>query len=53
MPRGRLHEIKPAAPSCLRDSGGPMPRRSSKGLADGLISPEVDVREIYDNLYDA
>ena len=46
---GRLHEIKNQPPEPFETSGGPI----RKGLADGSISPEVDVREIYYNSYDA
>ena len=36
-----------------RASSGPMAKAIRKGFADGSISPEVDVREIYYNSYDA
>ena len=48
---GRLHEIKNQPP--FEPSGGPMAKAIRKGLADGSISPEVDVKEIYYNSYDA
>ena len=47
---GRLHEIKTEP---FETSGGPMAKAIRKGLADGSISPEVDVKEIYYNSYDA
>ncbi|MEF2940169.1 MAG: hypothetical protein U0O13_01085, partial [Oscillospiraceae bacterium] len=50
---GRLHEIKNQPPEPFETSGGPMAKAIRKGLADGSISPEVDVREIYYNSYDA
>lgn len=50
---GRLHEIKNQPPEPFETSGGPMAKAIRKGLADGSISPEVDVKEIYYNSYDA
>ena len=50
---GRHHEIKNQPPEPFETSGGPMAKAIRKGLADGSISPEVDVREIYYNSYDA
>lgn len=50
---GRLYEIKNQPPEPFETSGGPMAKAIRKGLADGSISPEVDVREIYYNSYDA
>ena len=50
---GRLHEIKNQPPEPFETSGGPMAKAIRKGLADGSISPEVDVKEIYYNTYDA
>jgi len=50
---GRLHEIKNQPPEPFETSSGPMAKAIRKGLADGSISPEVDVREIYYNSYDA
>ena len=42
---------------CIRDryetSNGPVAKAIRKGLADGSISPDVDVRELYYNSYDA
>ena len=42
---GRLHEIKNQPPEPFETSGGPMAKAIRKGLADGSISPEVDVCE--------
>ena len=42
---GRLHEIKNQPPEPFETSGGPMAKAIRKGLADGSISPEVDVRD--------
>ena len=50
---GRLHEIKNQPPESFETSNGPMAKAIRKGLADGSISPDVDVREIYYNSYDA
>ena len=50
---GRLHEIKNQPPEPFETSNGPMAKAIRKGLADGSISPDVDVREIYYNSYDA
>lgn len=50
---GRHHEIKNQPPEPFETSGGPMAKAIRKGLADGSISPDVDVREIYYNSYDA
>ena len=50
---GRLHEIRNQPPEPYETSGGPMAKAIRKGLADGSISPEVDVKEIYYNSYDA
>lgn len=50
---GRLHEIKNQPPEPFETSRGPMAKAIRKGLADGSISPEVDVKEIYYNSYDA
>ena len=50
---GRFHEIKNQPPEPFETSGGPMAKAIRKGLADGSISPEVDVREIYYNSYDS
>ena len=50
---GRLHEIKNQPPEPFETSGGPMAKAIRKGLADGSISPDVDVKEIYYNSYDA
>ena len=49
----RLDPIKNQPPEPFETSGGPMAKAIRKGLADGSISPEVDVREIYYNSYDA
>lgn len=50
---GRLHEIRNQPPEPYETSNGPMAKAIRKGLADGSISPEVDVKEIYYNSYDA
>lgn len=50
---GKLHEIKNQPPEPYETSGGPMAKAIRKGLADGSISSDVDVREIYYNSYDA
>lgn len=50
---GRLHEIRNQPPEPYETSGGPMAKAIRKGLADGSISPKVDVKEIYYNSYDA
>ena len=50
---GKLHEIKNQPPEPYETSCGPMAKAIRKGLADGSISPDVDVREIYYNSYDA
>lgn len=50
---GRFHEIKNQPPEPFETSGGPMAKAIRKGLADSSISPDVDVREIYYNSYDA
>ena len=50
---GRLHEIRNQPPEPYETSNGPMAKAIRKGLADGSISPDVDVREIYYNSYDA
>ena len=50
---GRLHEIKNQPPEPFETSRGPMAKAIRKGLADGSISHEVDVKEIYYNSYDA
>ena len=50
---GRLHEVKNQPPEPFETSHGPMAKAIRKGLADGSISPDVDVREIYYNSYDA
>ena len=41
------------SPEGSTTSNGPMAKAIRKGLADGSISPDVDVREIYYNSYDA
>lgn len=50
---GRLHEIRNQPPEPYETSNGPMAKAIRKGLADGSISPKVDVKEIYYNSYDA
>ena len=50
---GRLHEIRNQPPEPFEASNGPMAKAIRKGLLDGSISPDVDVREIYYNSYDA
>ena len=50
---GKLHEIKNQPPEPFEASNGPMAKAIRKGLLDGSISPDVDVREIYYNSYDA
>ena len=44
---GKLHEIKNQPPEPFEASNGPMAKAIRKGLLDGSISPDVDVREIY------
>lgn len=50
---GRLHEIRNQPPEPYETSNGPMAKAIRKGLVDGSINPDVDVREIYYNSYDA
>ena len=50
---GRLHKVKNQPPEPFETSHGSMAKAIRKGLADGSISPDVDVREIYYNSYDA
>lgn len=50
---GKNHAIKNRPPEPYESSSGPVAKAIRKGLADGSISPEVDVRELYYNSYDA
>lgn len=50
---GKNHEITNRPPEPYETSNGPVARAIRKGLADGSISPDVDVRELYYNSYDA
>lgn len=50
---GKLHKIKNQPPEPYETSTGPMAKAIAKGLSDGSISRDVDVREIYYNSYDA
>ena len=50
---GKNHEIKNRPPEPYETSNGPVAKAIRKGLADGSISPDVDVRELYYNSYDA
>ena len=45
------HRIQPPEP--YETSNGQVARAIRKGLADGSVSPDVDVRELYYNSYDA
>lgn len=46
-------KLRTSPPSPLKPPNGPMAKAIRKGLLDGSISPDVDVREIYYNSYDA
>lgn len=50
---GKNRQIKNRPPVPYESSNGPVARAIRKGLADGSISPDVDVRELYYNSYDA
>ena len=50
---GKNRQIKNRPPEPYESSNGPVARAIRKGLADGSISPDVDVRELYYNSYDA
>lgn len=50
---GKIHKIKNQPPEPYETSNGPMAKAIAKGLSDGSISRDVDVREIYYNSYDA
>lgn len=50
---GKNHEIKNRPPEPYESSNGPVARAIRKGLADGSISSEVPVKELYYNSYDA
>ena len=46
-------DIQRRPPGRFEDSNSPMVRAIQAGLADGSVSPDVDVKEIYYNAYDA
>ena len=46
-------DIQKRPPGRFEDSNSPMVRAIKAGLADGSVSPDVDVKEIYYNAYDA
>lgn len=50
---GKNHEIKNRPPEPYETSNGPVAKAIRKGLADGSISPNVDIKELYYNSYDA
>lgn len=50
---GLTTSIQSRPPGRFEDSNSPMVRAIQTGLADGSVSPEVDVKEIYYNAYDA
>lgn len=50
---GKTCHIQNRPPEPFESSNGPVARAIRKGLADGSISPEVDVKELYYNSYDA
>lgn len=50
---GIYADIQKRPPGRFEDSNSPMVRAIMAGLADGSISPDVDVKEIYYNAYDA
>lgn len=50
---GKNHEIKNRPPEPYETSSGPVAKAIRKGLTDGSISPNVDVKELYYNSYDA
>ncbi len=45
--------IQTRPPGRFEDSNSPMVRAIHTGLADGSVSPDVDVKEVYYNSYDA
>lgn len=50
---GKNSQIRNRLPEPYESSNGPVARAIRKGLADGSIGPDVDVRELYYNSYDA
>ena len=50
---GRELSLRNRPPEPYESSNGPVARAIRKGLADGSISPEVDVKELYYNSYDS
>lgn len=50
---GKNHEIKNRPPEPYETSCGPVARAIRKGLSDGSIGANVDVKELYYNSYDA
>ncbi len=46
-------DIQSRPPGLFEDSNSPLVRAIKTGLADGSVSPNADVKEIYYNAYDA
>ncbi len=50
---GKNHKVVNRPPECYEAHVGPLSNAIERGLADGTVNPDADVRQLYYNAYDA